>query len=98
MPDEPSDRIDRIVADLGAEDFEVREKASKDLERAGPQVEPALKRLLASHPSLEARRRAERIAGGVPLSDEVWRSLAATAQAGGLDITRYPTLPARAIA
>ncbi|MGO1081002.1 Ldh family oxidoreductase [Inquilinus sp. CA228] len=42
----------------------------------------------------EARRRAERIAGGVPLSDEVWRSLAATAQAASLDIARYPTLPA----
>ncbi|WP_304608579.1 Ldh family oxidoreductase [Inquilinus sp. Marseille-Q2685] len=42
----------------------------------------------------EARRRAGRIAGGVPLSDGVWRSLVATARAGGLDIPRYPPLPA----
>lgn len=42
----------------------------------------------------EARRRAERIAGGVPLPDEVWRSLGDTARAAGLDIARYPTLPA----
>ena len=42
----------------------------------------------------EARRRAERIAGGVTLTDEVWRSLGETARAGGLDIARYPTLPA----
>lgn len=42
----------------------------------------------------EARRRAERIAGGVPLPEEVWRSLGDTARAGGLDIARYPTLPA----
>jgi uncharacterized oxidoreductase len=42
----------------------------------------------------EARRRAERIAGGVTLTDEVWRSLGETARAGGLDPTRYPILSA----
>ncbi|MDR6290732.1 putative oxidoreductase [Inquilinus ginsengisoli] len=42
----------------------------------------------------EARRRAERVAGGVPLTDEVWRSLGAVAQACGLDAGRYSPIPA----
>ncbi|MGO4722340.1 MULTISPECIES: Ldh family oxidoreductase [unclassified Inquilinus] len=42
----------------------------------------------------EARRRAERVAAGVPLTDEVWRSLGAVAQACGLDAGRYSPIPA----
>jgi RNA polymerase sigma factor (sigma-70 family) len=49
----------RLIADLGADEFAVRERATGELEKLGPQAIPALKRALAGRPSLEARRRIE---------------------------------------
>jgi WD40 repeat protein len=61
-------RVTRLLADLDADDFGVREKASQDLERAGRQVNRSLKQLLAKPPSLEARHRARRILAKLPAS------------------------------
>jgi hypothetical protein len=52
-------RIGRLVADLDADDFGVREKASAELGRLGAAAEPALRKALEGTPSAEVRRRAE---------------------------------------
>lgn len=54
--------IDKLIADLDSNQFVVREKAMQELDRLGRLVEPALKKALATQqPSLELRRRMERL-------------------------------------
>jgi WD40 repeat protein len=54
-------RIDRLVAALGHARYAVRAQAVRELERLGEVAEPALRRALAGNPSLEQRRRVERL-------------------------------------
>jgi RNA polymerase sigma factor (sigma-70 family) len=54
-------QVARWVADLDSDDFAVREKATKELERLGESAEPALRKALSGEPSAEARRRVERL-------------------------------------
>jgi hypothetical protein len=54
-------RIDRLVADLDAQDYAVREKATKDLEALGAVAEAALQKTVASKPSAELAKRAGRL-------------------------------------
>jgi hypothetical protein len=54
-------RLAQLIADLDADEYEVREQASEALARAGRRVEPALERALLRPPSLEARRRLEHL-------------------------------------
>jgi hypothetical protein len=54
-------KIARHVTDLDSADRETRERAGRELEKAGEQAEETLRRLLDSKPSAEARRRAERL-------------------------------------
>jgi RNA polymerase sigma factor (sigma-70 family) len=61
IPEADSEKIDRWIAELNANDFAVRQKASVALERVGEQTHVALRRALAGNPSLEVRRRIERI-------------------------------------
>lgn len=77
-------RITQLLADLNDDRFEVREKATRDLENLGEIVEAVLqKSLMGFLPSLEVRRRIERIlekikAGkGTGPSSEVLRALRA---------------------
>jgi WD40 repeat protein len=56
-------RLGRLIADLDSEQFEVRQRASEELERVGEQAEPALRTALAGEPAPEARRRMERLLG-----------------------------------
>jgi hypothetical protein len=49
----------RLIGDLDNEQFEVREKATRDLEELGSAARPTLKQVLAGHPSAEVRRRVE---------------------------------------
>jgi WD40 repeat protein len=49
--------VARHLADLGADDFEMREAASAWLERQGELVEPALRQALAGQPQPEVQRR-----------------------------------------
>jgi len=55
------EKIDRLIADLNTDDFAVRQKASAELEKLGDQTHAALRRALAGNPTLEARRRIERV-------------------------------------
>jgi hypothetical protein len=54
-------RLGRLLADLGSEEFPVREKAQAGLEELGDLAEPALRQALADKPALEVRRRMERL-------------------------------------
>jgi RNA polymerase sigma factor (sigma-70 family) len=52
-------RLDKVLADLDADDFAARTAAVDELRRAGPAAGPALRKLLEGKPSLEAQQRAE---------------------------------------
>jgi hypothetical protein len=56
-------RIARLVADLDNEKFEVRQKATQELEQLGDAAAGALRKVLGGQPSLEVRRRAEELLG-----------------------------------
>jgi WD40 repeat protein len=53
--------IEQGIKDLDSDDFAVRERARKALEKAGELARPALRRALAGQPSLELRRRAKEL-------------------------------------
>jgi WD40 repeat protein len=52
-------RLSRLVADLEAEEFEVRQRALHELRDLGELAEPALRKALAGKPSSELRRQIE---------------------------------------
>jgi HEAT repeat protein len=76
LPDSAPDgkQVARWLAQLGGEDFEERQRATKELARLGEQAEAELRRFLASNPPLEARRRAEELLDQLarPLTDPEW--------------------------
>ncbi len=51
-------QVNQLLADLDGADFERRERAFTDLAALGPPVVPALEKLRANPPSVEAKRRA----------------------------------------
>ena len=57
-------RIDRLVADLDADDYKVRERAGRELLDLGPLAAAALKKAARS-PSLEVKRRAADLLGRI---------------------------------
>jgi hypothetical protein len=63
VPHQPiTDReIDTLIADLDADPFETREKASRALELVGKRAEAALRKALANKPSPEKRRRLQEL-------------------------------------
>jgi RNA polymerase sigma factor (sigma-70 family) len=58
-PDEK--RVAKLIADLDSDDFQVRDRATKELERLGDRVVGACRKALAGAPSLEMRRRLEKL-------------------------------------
>jgi RNA polymerase sigma factor (sigma-70 family) len=54
-------RLARLIADLDADDYEVREKATLELAKLGKAAEPAVRQALDNPASLEVRRRLERV-------------------------------------
>lgn len=72
--------IARLVADLDADDFDAREKASQQLERLGELAVDTLRKKLDDKPSLEVHRRIEALLerlDGPDLSGEKLRSVRA---------------------
>ena len=66
------DRAGPLLKDLGSDDFETRKRAIRELENLGRAAEPAMRKALAGKlPSLEMRRRIERILDKVdgPVAD-----------------------------
>lgn len=55
------ERLTRLIADLDSDRFDVRRRASQELQRLGEQAVPAVRRALAGKPSPEARRRLEEL-------------------------------------
>lgn len=54
-------QVDRLLAELDSDRFTVRQQAEFELERKGLRIEPVLHQALESKPSLEVRRRIEKI-------------------------------------
>ena len=75
-------QLRRWLADLDADQFEVREKAQTALEELGEPAEPALREALANKPTPEVRRRVQAVLDGLrgPVTrPEALRSLRALA-------------------
>lgn len=53
--------VSQLLAKLEADDFKTREQATEELEKVGEQAVPVLKKALAGRPSLESRKRMERL-------------------------------------
>lgn len=84
LPRNPAaaEQLDRLVADLDSNNFDVREKAAEELERLGILSEDRLRQVLKGNPTLEVRTRIEAILRRQPkprLSDEDRRSMRAVA-------------------
>jgi hypothetical protein len=56
-------RIAQLIKDLDDKEFNVREAASRELERLGDRAEPALRKAFDNPPSPEVKRRAENLLG-----------------------------------
>ena len=54
-------KIAHWIADLDSDQFAVREKATRELEKQGESARPALRKALENHPKPEARKRLERL-------------------------------------
>jgi WD40 repeat protein len=52
-------RLAALIADLDSDEFDTREKATKELEALGVRAMPALRKAVANSPSAEVRQRAE---------------------------------------
>lgn len=72
VEDVDAKRIQRLIADLDADEFAVRDKATMELRRIAEVVEPALRKALASRPSLEMRLRLENLLYDVALARQQW--------------------------
>ncbi|MGH7224443.1 MAG: WD40 repeat domain-containing protein, partial [Gemmataceae bacterium] len=59
-------RISRLLIELDSDEFTVRERATHELQKFGESAVPSLRKSLADHPSLEARRRIEDILARQP--------------------------------
>lgn len=63
-----AERIVELIGDLDNDAFAVREKASRELAAFGKETESALRKALASNPSVESKRRIEELLRKMPES------------------------------
>ena len=55
------EEVDRLVADLDSDDFQIRDKATSKLDELGDTVGPGLRQVLVGGPSAEVRARVNRL-------------------------------------
>ncbi|MHB1425450.1 MAG: WD40 repeat domain-containing protein [Gemmataceae bacterium] len=60
-PEIDEQRIDRLIADLDGDRFEVREKSAQELRGMGENAEPALRKVFAGKPTAEQRLRVKQL-------------------------------------
>jgi hypothetical protein len=76
---EDAKRVARLITDLDSDQFQIRERATRDLERLGKVTRPALQHALAAATSPETRRRLtallEKSAGPLSVTPEELRAL-----------------------
>jgi RNA polymerase sigma factor (sigma-70 family) len=63
VPAPDHDRLGRLVKDLDADEFEVRERATEELGKLGGAAEGVLRKALKSKPSAEVKQRVELLLG-----------------------------------
>jgi glucose/arabinose dehydrogenase len=83
-----------LVRDLDANRFAVRDRAARELQRLGDRAQPALRQAMADRPSLEARRRLEKLLAR--LADEAFPPDRLQAARGVVVLERIGTAAARA--
>jgi RNA polymerase sigma factor (sigma-70 family) len=75
----PQEQSRKLLADLDGDDFELRQSAAQKLQELGERAGPALQQALKAGPSLEARRRIEKLLeslnGWGPLEGDNLRAL-----------------------
>lgn len=84
---EDARRIDSLITDLDSDRFLVRQKAGEQLAALGPRAEAALRKVLEGQPSLELRKRVERLLAHLePVSERQARwAIKLVELAGGRD-------------
>jgi WD40 repeat protein len=63
-------RLARLIANLDDDRFQVRESATKELEKIGPAAEPRLRQALEGMPSAECKSRTDKVLKGIQTSPE----------------------------
>jgi RNA polymerase sigma factor (sigma-70 family) len=83
------ERFGRLLADLGSDRFAVRERAAAELGKMSDTVEALLRQALAGRPSLEVRRRLEKLLGDLdtqaPKRLRMLRAVEVLEHAGGAE-------------
>jgi RNA polymerase sigma factor (sigma-70 family) len=72
-PPPPAARVRKLIADLGGQDFTVREAAGRELRQLGPRAEAALRGALKDKPDLETTRRIEELLADIARSPQTLR-------------------------
>lgn len=85
--------VDRLIADLDSDSFALRERASAELKKMGAFALPAVRRALEGQPSLEARRRMERLVDGMDKPGEAGSTLRAVQAARALEALELAGTP-----
>jgi RNA polymerase sigma factor (sigma-70 family) len=84
--------IDRMIADLDSDVFDVRRRAAEELKRLGESATPALRRVLQGSPSVEVRGQVRRLLDNLdrPTPERLRgaRALEVLEHAGGVDARR----------
>jgi WD40 repeat protein len=89
------DRTKRLIADLNSDQFAVRRRAARELEKLGDWAEPAMRKALEKRPSLEVRRRLEQL---LEKLEEPVRAAGAMRELRSLEVLEHTdTAEARAV-
>jgi WD40 repeat protein len=83
------EEVDRLIADLDSDDFQIRDKATGELAELGETVQPALRKVIDGEPSAEVRSRVngllEKLATPTPELLRHFRGLEALEAVGGAE-------------